>query len=143
MFTLSHIHPMLVHFPIALTAVGFLFEFLYLFLKNNVWLTKAGYFLLLLGTLSALVTWLSGGLFTPDMAGMAGQIREQHAIWATVTLILLLITSSIRTYITVKHKEENRVLNNLAFVIYGISMISVFITGNFGGTLVYNYMMPL
>ena len=143
MFTLSHIHPMLVHFPIALTAVGFLFEFLYLFFKNDVWLTKAGYWLLLLGTLSALVTWLSGGLFTPDMEGMAGQVREQHAIWATITLILLLITSSIRTYITVKHKEDNRILNNLAFIIYGISMISVFITGNFGGTLVYNYMMPL
>jgi uncharacterized membrane protein len=143
MFTLSHIHPMLVHFPIAITAVGFLFEFLYLFFKNEVWLTKGGYLLLMLGTLSALVTWLSGILFTANMEGMAGTIREQHEIWATITLFLLLATSFIRTYIKVKHKEENRALKNLAFIIYGISMISVFITGNFGGTLVYNYMMPL
>lgn len=107
MFTLSHIHPMLVHFPIALTAVGFLFEFLYLFFKNEVWLIKAGYWLLLLGTLSALVTWLSGVLFTADMEGMAGNIREHHEIWATVTLILLIVTSSIHTYIMVKHKEQN------------------------------------
>lgn len=143
MFTLSHIHPMLVHFPIALTAVGFLFELIYLLNKKEVCLTKAGYYLLLLGTLAAVVTWLSGELFTAEMEGTSGQIRETHALLATITVILLIITSAIRIYIRAKKKEDNRTLKNMGFIFYGLATVSVFVTGNFGGTLVYNYMMPL
>lgn len=143
MFSLSHIHPMLVHFPIALTAVGFFFELIYLFYKKEVCLTRAGYYLLVLGTLATIVTWLSGGLFTPDMSGAAGALRETHAMFGTITMVLLLIASSIRIYLSVKKKEENKKLKNIAFILYGLATISVFITGNLGGTLVYNYMMPL
>lgn len=48
MFALSHLHPMLVHFPIALVAVGFLLELIYLLNKKEICLTKAGYYLLVL-----------------------------------------------------------------------------------------------
>ena len=91
MFTLSHVHPMLVHFPIALVASGFLLELIYLFRKKEVCFTKAGYYLLILGTLAAIITWLSGMLFTAEMEGAAGQVRETHELMATITVILLVI----------------------------------------------------
>jgi len=40
MFSLSHVHPMLVHFPIALVAAGFLLELIYLFRKKRCALPK-------------------------------------------------------------------------------------------------------
>lgn len=142
MFSTSHLHPMLVHFPIALVMIGFLFELFYLFVRKDVCLTKMGYYLLTIGTLGALGAWLSGQLFTSDMAGSAEQIRKTHELLATITLGLLLITSILRTVFLWKKIEAPK-LNQLAFALYGLAAIFVSITGFMGGTLVYNYMMPL
>lgn len=143
MFTASHLHPMLVHFPIALVSIGFLLEIFYFFRKKEVCLTKAGYYLLIIGTLASVATWLSGMIFTSGMEGAAGQIRETHAIFATITIVLLLISASIRIYLSVKKKEDNKTMKNVAFLFYTLAAMSVSITGFLGGTLVYNYMMPL
>jgi len=42
MFEASHIHPMLVHFPIALIMAGFLFDVIFLVFKKEQCLSKAG-----------------------------------------------------------------------------------------------------
>lgn len=143
MFTLTHLHPMLVHFPIALVAAGFLLELVYLFCKKEVCLTKAGFSLLILGALAAVITWLSGMFFTAKMEGIAGQVRETHELLATISVVLIVIAAAIRIYATVKKMDDKKVLKNIAFIIYGLATLSVFATGYFGGTLVYNYMMPL
>lgn len=142
MFTTSHLHPMLVHFPIALIAVGFLAELLFLFYKKEICLTKMGYYLLVVGTLAACVTWLSGSLFTADMEGAAEQIRETHELLATITVLLSVVTSILRTYILVK-RNENTTLKSVSFIFYALAALSVSATGFFGGSLVYNFMMPL
>ena len=142
MFTTSHLHPMLVHFPIALIAVGFLAELIFLFYKKEICLTKMGYYLLIVGTLAACVTWLSGSLFTSDMDGAAEQIRETHELLATTTVLLSVLTSILRTYMLVK-KNENSTLKIVALIFYALAALSVSATGFFGGTLVYNFMMPL
>ncbi|HEY5591398.1 MAG TPA: DUF2231 domain-containing protein [Paludibacter sp.] len=142
MFSTSHLHPMLVHFPIALVAIGFLAEFAFLLFKKEVCLTKIGFYLLVIGTLTACATWLSGDLFTSEMSGAAGEIRETHELLATITVVLLIATLVLRSALLFK-KSENTKLNTLAFVLYGLAALSVSATGFFGGTLVYNYMMPL
>jgi uncharacterized membrane protein len=142
MFTTTHLHPMLVHFPIALIAIGFLAELAFLFFKNETSLTKMGYYLLIIGTIATCATWLTGNLFTSEMEGAAGQIREIHEKLATITLVLLVITSILRTYILIK-KNEIQSLKWLAFILYATVALTVSATGYFGGSLVYNYMMPL
>lgn len=142
MFSTSHLHPMLVHFPIALVAIGFLAEFAFLLFKKEVCLTKMGLYLLVIGTLAACATWLSGDLFTSEMSGAAGEIRETHELLATITVVLLIATLVLRSALLFK-KSENTKLKTLAFVLYGLAALSVSATGFFGGTLVYNYMMPL
>jgi uncharacterized membrane protein len=133
---------MLVHFPIALVAAGFVAELASLYIKKEVCLTKVSFYLLIAGTLSAFITWLSGLLFTSDMSGAAGEIRETHELFAWITLGLLLATSVLRIFLQFK-KTENKKLNWLSFALYALATISVSITGYYGGTLVYNYMMPL
>jgi uncharacterized membrane protein len=142
MFDTSHLHPILVHFPIALVIFGFLAEAVSLFYKKEVWLSKTGFYLLVTGTLGAIVTWLSGILFTSDMAGAAGTIRETHELFASVTVGFLLITSALRIILLVKNTKTAG-LKWIAFVLYGLATICVMITGFYGGTLVYKYMMPL
>lgn len=142
MFTTSHLHPMLVHFPIALVAIGFLADLVQLLYRKEPCFSKMGYYLLLTGTLAAIVTLLSGILFTSEMSGEAGNVRETHETFAWITVILLLIALSLRSF-EMFRKSENNVIKWLIFAVYALAAVSVSITGFFGGTLVYNYMMPL
>lgn len=76
------------------------------------------------------------------MSGSAGEVKETHEMFAWITLAILTLTSVIRIYILVKNKEKTN-LKWLAFFLYALAVISVSLTGFYGGTLVYNYMMPL
>ena len=142
MFSISHLHPMLVHFPIALVMFGFLAELAFLFFKKEVALSKMGYYLLIIGTLAALAAWLTGNFLTSGMEGAAGKLKETHALFATITLILLLVTSILQTTFLVL-KNKTTILKTISFILYGGAAISVSITGFLGGTLVYNYMIGL
>jgi len=142
MFSTTHLHPMLVHFPIALVVVGFLAELAALYFKKEVCLTKLGFYLLLLGTLAAFAALLTGVLFTGEMTGAAGEIQEIHELFAWITLGTLTITSLLRLALQTKIKE-NKNFVKLAFVFYAVAAVSVSITGFYGGTLVFNYMMPI
>lgn len=142
MISLSHIHPMLVHFPIALVLFGFAADFASLILKKEVCLSKIGFYLLLGGTLSAALALLTGFLFTSEMSGPAGEVRQTHEMFALITLAILILTSLVRIIISVRNKENTNI-KWLAFFLYALAAISVSLTGFYGGTLVYSYMMPL
>jgi len=142
MFSTSHLHPLLVHFPIALVIFGFLAELAFLFFKKETNLSKMGYYMLIAGTLAAIAAWLTGNFFTSEMDGAAGKIREMHELFATITLGFLLVTSVLRSALLML-KYENPTLNIFAFILYELAAISVSITGYLGGSLVYNYMLGL
>jgi len=140
MFTPDHFHPMLVHFPIALVVFGFIADCATLYFKKEACLSKLGFYLLLAGTLMAVLAWSTGVLFTEEMSGAAGAVKETHESFAWITLGLLILTSVLRIRL---QKKENTLLKWTAFTLYGLAAVSVSITGYYGGTLVYNYMMPL
>jgi uncharacterized membrane protein len=142
MFDTSHIHPMLVHFPIALVIFGFLADLASLIFKKEPCLSRAGFYLLLIGTLAAIVTWLSGSVFTSEMSGVAGARKEIHALFATITTGLLLITSVLRIILVVRNSQSAG-LKWISFALYALAALCVALTGFYGGTLVYVYMMPL
>jgi uncharacterized membrane protein len=133
---------MLVHFPIALVIFGFIAELAFLFFKKEISLRKTGYYLLIAGTLAAIVTWLTGNFFTSEMDGASGKIKELHELFATTTLVLLLVTSVFRTTLLIL-KNDNSKFKILAFILYGLAAVSVSITGYIGGSLVYNYMLGI
>ncbi len=142
MISTSHLHPMLVHFPIALIVVGFVADVASLFFKKDACLSKAGFYLLLAGTLSAVLALLTGALFTSEMSGTAGDVKETHELFAWITVIASVIASLFRIFLVVKKSEQSD-LKWIGFALYCLTAISVSITGFFGGSLVYNYMMPL
>jgi uncharacterized membrane protein len=122
--------------------MGFVAELASLFIKKEVCLAKIGFYLLLVGTLSAVFTWLSGLFFTGEMSGSAGEMKDTHELFAWITVGLLVVTSVLKVIIQIQ-KDGNPGLKWVSFVLYALAAVSVGITGFFGGTLVYNYMLPL
>lgn len=134
---------MVVHFPIALILVGFLAEVVSLYFKSEKCLSKTGFYLLILGTLSAITAWSTGQLFTSEPTeGAVVQIFDKHETWALITMIIMIVCSAFRIFIVVKKKEETD-LKWVAFGIYFLGFAAVSITGFLGGNMVYDFMMAL
>jgi uncharacterized membrane protein len=143
MFNTSHLHPMIVHFPVALITIGFITEVIFLFFKNKKWLSQAGFYLMILGTLSAIAAWSSGQLFTNEPTqGAILRIFNKHETGALITMILMIIGSGCRVWLVVKKREETS-LKWIVFGVYFLAFAAVTYTGFMGGTMVYDYMMPL
>jgi uncharacterized membrane protein len=132
----------MVHFPIALVVFGFLADVTSVFFKKEVCLSKTGFYLLASGTFMALLAWLTGALFTSSLAGKAGEVKETHELFALITLVILIVALIFRIYLKIKDKEQSW-LKWIAFALFGLGTISVLITGFFGGTLVYEYMIGI
>ena len=142
MFDTNHIHPMIVHFPVAIITIGFLTNVLSLSSVKFRFLAKTAEFLMVLGTFAAFAGYFTGEFFTAEMQGAAGEVKENHELFAKITMFVMLAASVIRLYYSYVKKDEDK-FKWLVFGLYGIAMITVGITGYLGGTLVYNYMMPL
>lgn len=142
MFETAHLHPMVVHFPIALILAGFLADTIFIFYKRIGWLSNAGFWLMILGTLGACVAFLTGTLFTSEPTeGEIVGIFELHHTWAHITLTVMLLVSLIRIYAVMKHREER-----FKWLIYGLYMVgtaAVSATGLIGGNMVYSYMLGI
>jgi uncharacterized membrane protein len=134
---------MIVHFPVALITAGFLAEVLSLFFRSEKCLSKTGFYLMLLGTLSAIAAWSTGQLFTIEPTqGEIVRVFEKHETGALITMILMIIGSTFRIWLVIQKKEETQ-LKWIAFGFYLLAFAAVTFTGFMGGTMVYNYMMSL
>jgi uncharacterized membrane protein len=141
MFTIDHLHPMIVHFPVALIITGFIVESVSLFWRSEKCLSKTGFYLMVLGTLAAIAAWSTGQLFTdhPTEGEILG-VFNKHATGALITMILMIICSLFRIWLVIQKKEETQ-LKWIAYGFYFLSFTAVCFTGFMGGIMVYNYML--
>ncbi|MCX6248873.1 MAG: DUF2231 domain-containing protein [Bacteroidetes bacterium] len=142
MFDLSHSHPMVVHFPIVIIMVGFLADLASLLFSKEKCLSKMGFYLEMLGVLAAIVAFGTGYFLTSSMEGEAGALRERHELFATCTLVTIIIAALFRILLVYLGKEETR-LKYAAMGIFFLAFLFVGITGYLGGSLVYEYMVGL
>jgi len=132
-----------VHFPIALITIGFIADLVSLFFKSEKCLSKTGLYLMILGTLAAVVAWSSGHIFTSEPSqGSIVEVFIKHETAALVTMLLMIIGSLMRIWLIVTKKEETR-LKWIVLGLYFLGCLSVTYTGFMGGNMVYNYMMSL
>jgi uncharacterized membrane protein len=143
MFNQAHLHPMFVHFPIALITVGFMADVVSLFFKNEKCLSKTGFYLMILGALATIAAYLTGHLFTSEPTqGAILDVFEKHETGALITMITIITGSAFRLWLVMKKKEDTR-LRWIAFGLYFLACAAVAFTGFIGGTMVYNFMMSL
>ncbi|MBN2616648.1 MAG: DUF2231 domain-containing protein [Bacteroidales bacterium] len=135
----SHLHPMIVHFPIALLLTGLLFDIIGLFAKKA-FFSKAGFYLLILGTLGVAVAYLTGHFAGSGITeqGALKQALETHQAAAELTVWLVSITAAFRMVIEI-FKKYKGVFKALAFVLFLASALAIARTGYYGGELVYKH----
>ena len=142
MIPVSHLHPMIVHFPVAIIIVGFLFDLTGAFLHKDHCIARAGYYLEVIGMVAAIAGWGSGYFFTSPLEGEAGIVLDNHYRFATITLISIIVATLFRMVIVYLKKDETR-LKWLALFLYFIAFLAVSYTGFLGGTLVQDFMIGL
>jgi uncharacterized membrane protein len=133
---LQNIHPVFVHFPLALLSAGILFDVLGYALKKPS-LSNAGWWCFALGVIAAIVTVFTGmqAEKTVSLSQGAHEVLEQHEhfqIYSTVVLTGLLIWRSIK----------RGALPNPAVVyliVTAIAVGAILFGSHYGGQMVYQY----
>ncbi len=139
MFDTQHIHPMIVHFPIALLIVGLLADAAGLFSKKE-FFSKAGFYLLILGTIGVIAAYFSGNLAGDGVteAGPLKQALETHEDAAGLSIWLMSAAALVRiAFVAVKKYSGS--LKWVAFALFLIGVLSIARTGYYGGELVYKH----
>ncbi len=137
MFNISHLHPMVVHFPIAIIMVGFLADLLSLVIKKERCLSTMGLYLEILGVLATLVAFGTGYFLTGMTIEDAGTVGKHHELFATLTLITIILAGFFRTLIVYMKKDEIY-LKYISMGIFFLAAVFVGITGYFGGMIVFD-----
>ncbi len=142
---MPNIHPLIVHFPIALFSAGFLVGMVgYIFRKDI--LKNAGLVMVILGAAGAVAAALSGeeaeeavGKF---LSAEGEQALESHETFGGVTVYILPAAALLNLLGAVFLKNRRRAAGALlaAYVAAGIlGVIMVNVTAYKGGRLVYEY----
>lgn len=133
---ITHLHPMLVHFPIALALTALLFDLGAYYFKKE-WFNKTAISLTVLATLGAITALLSGFFLTKPVAGLAAVLKEEHTLYAVISTCLLIISSLIGLIALLKQKDQIRL--KYAFTVSLILVaIGISLTGMIGGSIVYD-----
>ncbi|MBE9531313.1 MAG: DUF2231 domain-containing protein [Proteobacteria bacterium] len=134
---MPNLHPMVVHFPIALLSSFLLLEFLSIFLKSESLKTGATW-MLYLGTLGTVVAVLAGF----RAAGAVGHDEAVHAIMEThehlgLTVLLISIVLSLWRILTAGRLKGTLRLIYLALAV--IMVITMSFGADYGGLMVYTH----
>ncbi len=139
MIDVQLLHPMIVHFPIALLIVGLLADAIGLFSKKE-FFSKAGFYLLILGTIGVIAAYFSGNLAGEGVteAGSLKQALETHEDAAELSIWLMSAAALVRIAF-IAFKRYSGSLKWVAFALFLIGVLSIARTGYYGGELVFKH----
>ena len=144
MFDTNHFHPMIVHFPIALSMVGMAFEVVRFFFCKSEPGSKfsCGELLLYFAAFSAILALLTGFMFTTAFSGKPLEVRNLHVTLAVLATVALSAASLF--YLLVRFgKHSGKGFRIVGLLFYMLSAVLIGATGYMGGNLVYTYMIGL
>ncbi len=133
------IHPVLVHFPIALFTTFILFEILWMLLKKE-WIKNSSLLTLVLGLVFVVPTIISGESAAENFEKVSHleELIESHETFAKLTGITFLIVLIVKV-VLMRTGKFNIKTNLIAFLISLIGLFFLIQTGLKGGELVYKH----
>jgi len=136
-----NIHPMIVHFPIALLIGAIIFDFLALIWRKQLWLRYGSTTLFILGTLFLIATYFSGKQAADSVTipTYANTVITDHADWALRTLWFFIIYSVIRFLFTWLGWDRRTLYGVSLFVVGVVGSFFIFQTAERGAQLVYQH----
>jgi uncharacterized membrane protein len=133
-----NLHPLVIHFPIALIVVAAFADLIDTLIGRPKWMGSAATMLFVLGSLSAIVACLTGqqALDTVLMPGMAHPIVQAHRTWAIATAIYFSVLTLIRVSVAFRAPLARRYrVALLVAALVGVAGLQQ--TAERGGRLVY------
>ena len=137
-----NIHPLLVHFPIALLITAAAVDVVAWALRRNVFLRHGATLLYVLGTFGAIAAYLTGRAASQTiwMPGMAQAALGEHWAWAFRTVWFFAIVTFARLVLLRPSRHGAGHSLVAAFALVGLVGIGLLIeTGDRGGRLVYQH----
>lgn len=135
-----NIHPLLVHFPIAILTLAVFVSLLEVFLTRD-WIIKSRLWLYILGSLSAIVAVLSGKAAADSVSPpfSAEMTLSNHSDSAYIVLWYFLAFTLIQLVLPRFIKIDKTWVRIAYFLIacFGLSLLIT--TGDLGAKLVYKY----
>ena len=127
------LHPMFVHFPIALTGAAFLFILLAYWRKNPM-LEQAAFANISLASLSTVVAGITG--YMDNIKNYSGT-APNASIKIMLATILLIITTSV-SIIRYRNPQLFNIGNRILYIAaYGISFAIALVLAFLGGVILY------
>jgi uncharacterized membrane protein len=130
----SHIHPIMVHFPIALITIATIYDFLLMITKRRV-SPKQGIWLWILAFLSA---WMAVGTGPEHDAMGNTNVFRYHSTLADITTMIAFVVVAVRVFFAYKKKDFVRASLVAYCVLALLCTVSVLSVGYFGGMMVYD-----
>jgi uncharacterized membrane protein len=136
-----NIHPMVVHFPIAILILAIGLNLIAFFLPEKWWDEKKTTFIYVLGSIAAIVTYFTGrsAADTVFLPTEAQSLLTDHADWALWTVLFFSAYAIIRIALHWFKKLEKKSVQVVAFVLALPGFFFLFETGEYGATMVYGY----
>ena len=135
-----NIHPLIIHFPIALWLVAVFFDFLWVVRRDN-WIKKTTITIYSLAALGSVVAFFSGKQAIDLVAvPFQGEVTaSNHSDWGHYTLYFFLAYAVIRLVAYWRQWDKKKAVAIFFFLlgIAGAGMVAK--TADLGGKLVYKY----
>jgi len=135
-----NVHPLIIHFPIALWLVAVFFNLLSL-LRPEEWIRHTTMAMYGMGALSAVVAFFSGkqamdDVYVPFQGEMAA---SSHSDWGHYTLYFFIGYALLHGFVYWKKLDRKKIVAIVMFVLGTMGMGLVANTADMGGKLVYKH----
>src|SRR5690625_2493895 len=136
-----NIHPIVVHFPIALLVVALLLDLIRIVKREHTGLNLAVQILYGLGTLGLIVSFITGrqATETVEVAGQAFSVLASHENWAFATMIFFIVFFGLRFAVYWFQLDMRKSISFVSVLLGLIGLELVAITGDRGGELVFGH----
>lgn len=136
-----NLHPVFVHFPIAILITAIFVDIALLFIKK---FDEAGLLpttLFLFGALSAVVTYFTGHQAADHVTvpPLANPVLNEHSDMAMLTMLFFLTYAIVRLYTFIRKLHHKRMFSILQTALSLIGLFMLYETGEHGSELVYKY----
>jgi uncharacterized membrane protein len=136
-----NIHPIIVHFPIAIILLAVLMDLLNFFLPDKWWDDLKSTILYSIGAVSAIAAYYTGTLAADSvfLPSEAQSVLNEHADWALWTVWFFGIYALLRILLHWYQKMDQKMIRIGLFVIALPGVFFLYETGDHGAEMVFGY----
>lgn len=146
--SLPNLHPLVVHFPIALLVTALFFDLLALISRGRRWLDHGATLLYCLAAIGAAAAWFTGLRAADTMWSMPGAAQaalSEHQDLGLYTMAATIVMTAFRLFVAWLSRKDTRTqlgLFRLAAIVASFAVVFLAgLTADHGGALVYQHGM--